>query len=102
MSAILEAVKLEQQRIKEQRSRAPWFAVVVFILAYGIAGTVDYNDAKAQEREYLAAKKAKRSQDQPARIWSKRCQREGKRILAVQSDGGRWKISCVYATGART
>ena len=72
------------------------FKVVAFVLiCYGFAGTQDYNIAKAAEQEYRAAVKAKRAQDQPARIWSKRCEAQGKRVLATQADGGKWKIRCV-------
>jgi hypothetical protein len=30
----------------------------------------------------------------PARVWSKKCLEQGKTYVAMQADGGKWKVHC--------
>jgi len=92
-----DLTRLAVAREKELSTRALWFIVVMLVLSFGLVGTLDYNDAKAVEQEYVTAKKSRQSREQPARMWSKKCERQGKRIFATQADGKAWIIKCVDA-----
>ena len=63
-------------------------AIAYLIAAYLIVGTLDYN------QQVAAAQEAKAERDQ-ARIWSKKCAKQGLQIFATQKDGGKWEIRCV-------
>lgn len=69
-------------------TRTGWFIALVLFLALGIVGNMDYRDAKLIEAEKKMG----------APIYSKRCERQGKQILAVRSDAGEWTVHCVDAT----
>ena len=50
----------------------------------------------ASNEDYkIQAAAAKEAKGDPARIWSRKCQREGKQIFASKSDKGPWVIKCV-------
>ncbi len=73
------------------------FVGLILVLAFARAGEEDYQMKKAAEKEYAQAKAKKQARPEPAVIWSQRCERQGKRVLATQADGGIWKIKCVDA-----
>ena len=54
---------------------------------YLLAGTMDYNDkaSAAQEQKYL----------NQGRIWSKKCEKQGKDVIATKADNGKWKVACI-------
>ena len=67
---------------------------MAFILgAFAAAGTMEFNDRLAAAEERIA----KPTAHGEARIWSRKCERQGKRVFATQADGGRWRITCVKA-----
>lgn len=86
---------LDASRARHQESRIVWFAAVVIIVGVGFTHTMAYTDELALEQERKAAQKKREAQPFPAPIWSQKCERQGKRVLAVQADGGRWEIRCV-------
>lgn len=65
--------------------------LIVCCVAFGVLlrdVAQDYRDVKP---------KKKQAQMDPAPIWSQRCERQGKTIIAKQADGGRWVIHCLPA-----
>ncbi len=78
-------------------TRTVVFAFVVIVCGLGLVGNMDYADAldRDSERKARAAARAKQADPLPARIWSKKCERAGKQIIATQADGGRWIVRCV-------
>ena len=66
-----------------------------FLLAcYALVGTMEYRVESAIAAERLAQRKA-RAPEEPARIWSRKCARQGKDVYATRADGGPWKITCI-------
>ena len=61
------------------------FAMLVLFLALGMAGKME-----ADIEANIAAERAP--------IYSKKCEAQGKQILAVRADNGKWKVHCVNAT----
>jgi hypothetical protein len=74
----------------------PALYLVIVLGLYVLVGTLDFNDklAAATERAQRAPKTATQNE---ARLWSKKCERRGKQILATQADGGKWVLKCVNA-----
>ena len=77
------------------------FAALVAFLTLGAGGNSDYADAVDRWAEEKIARVERQSGMNRARIWSQKCERQGKRIIAKQSDGGKWIVHCVRATGTR-
>lgn len=73
-------------------------AGIFIICAMGWVGNEDYWTQKAIEQEYVQLADKKQAMEHPARIYSRKCERQNKRIYATQADGGNWKIRCVDAT----
>lgn len=65
-------------------------AITFFLGCYLFVGTQDYTIAKAAEQE-----KQVKSAVHEARIHSRRCEKQGKDVLAVKSDKGPWQIRCI-------
>ena len=64
--------------------------IVAFLAAcYAIAGTIDYGVLHA------AAEDRARPAQEEARIWSRKCARQGKDALLVKADGGPWQARCM-------
>jgi hypothetical protein len=78
------------------------FAIVVICMGSAVVGNFDYADALEQQaqRAYVrierqvAADRMIRDTE-ATRIWSKRCERQGKDVLALRSDTKPWVIRCV-------
>lgn len=88
---------LEHQRCRFQQRRNVVFATLVAVLTLGAVGNSDYADAlDTWAEEKLARVERARGQER-GRIWSAKCERQGKRVLAMQADGGKWLVRCVRA-----
>ena len=73
----------------------PWKALAFVFACMLAVQSIDYHVARAGAAE--KAETARRAEANRARIWSKRCERQGKQILATKADGEGWKIKCVNA-----
>ena len=69
-------------------------ALFCIALCFLAVAHIDYRIAAA-EAQMRAEQAAKRASGRDAPLWSKACERQGKRVLALQSDGGKWEIRCI-------
>ena len=83
---------------RPMKGRNVAFAALVAFLTLGAVGNSDYADAIDTWTEEKLARPKRAAKPDPAVIWSQRCARKGKQLLAKQGDGGKWQISCVNAT----
>ena len=68
---------------------------LLFVLGcYALASTIEYRVETAIAAERAATVRA-RAPEEPARIWSKKCARQGKDVFATRADGGPWKVTCI-------
>lgn len=70
-------------------------AVALIVLAYAKTGTESYADALDAESRAKTERVARAKRADPARIWSQRCERQGKDVFATRADGKPWEIRCV-------
>ena len=81
-------------------------AAVLAVIFVGIVGPMDYAedlDREAEIKLMRAELEALRHQEprELARIWSARCERLRKQMIATQADGGQWRVRCVDADLSR-
>jgi len=69
-------------------NRTLLFLALLLVCGFGLVGNMDYSDAKLIEAEKKMG----------APIYSKKCERQGKQILATRADNGTWQVHCVNAT----
>lgn len=87
-------------------NRLGWAVAIALLVAYfGVIGPMDYADDLMREAETKVLRARLAAAEQPqaapsppeARIWSKRCAKQGKQFVAWQADGDRWHLQCVTA-----
>lgn len=67
-------------------------ALAFVVGAYALVGTIDYRVATAIAAERKAVQT---SRQDPARLWSKKCERQQLDAVISQADGGKRVIHCV-------
>ena len=92
---------LHQHRVRST-ARAEWgrriaLAVVVVFLCLAAVhnGNQTYLEAVDLWTEEKLARAERTTREPRARIWSKKCERQGKDSLATQADKEPWKVRCI-------
>lgn len=65
-------------------ARALCYCALILVMGMGLAGKIEADTEEAIARE--------------APLWSSKCERAGKQMVAHKADSGKWVVHCVNAT----
>lgn len=71
-----------------------WLVVAALVLAAADHGNATYSAAYDTWTEQKIARVERARAEPRIRIWSKKCERQGRAVIATRADNGPWHVRC--------